>query len=103
MRTHRTQGIKTFLSSHHENAEAGVEGNRANVVSLGSAYTDDWRGLIEHVRGEITESEYARAQPSYTQRGCTDLNEPTPIQSGAVTMNGRFFVVFWNRPSKSGG
>src|SRR5271169_6371258 len=47
---HRTQRIETFLSSHHENAEAGIERNRSDRVTLGPAYADDRRGLVKHVR-----------------------------------------------------
>src|ERR1039458_6065635 len=55
-----TQRIETFLRAHHENTEAGVERNRPDGVPLRPADTDDWRGLVEHIRGEITESEHAR-------------------------------------------
>src|SRR5271167_1306257 len=60
---HGAQCIETLMGSHHEDAEAGIERDGIDRVTLGSADADDWRGLVEHVRREITESEHARPQP----------------------------------------
>src|ERR1039458_315357 len=47
---HRTQRIKTFLGPRHEDAEARIERNGADGVTLRPADADDGRGLVEHIR-----------------------------------------------------
>jgi len=93
---HGAQRIETFLGSYHEDAEAGVERDGADCVTLGPAYADDRRRLVEHVRGEIAESEYARAQSGHAQRSCADLYKLAAIESGAVLIAGVLVVVFWH-------
>src|SRR5271169_3596265 len=97
MGAYRTQRIEAFLRAHDENPEAGIERNRPDGVPLRPADTDDWRGLVEHIWGEISESEHARAQSGHTQRGRADLDELAAIQRGTVAIAGVLLVVFWHR------